>query len=173
MIYTGYISILISILIFYYLVDTIIRKVGVQSSISASFYELDKKGKLLFKVSLIFFPIFLLFGFLLLNYEPFMQGRFLETVLIFFSCMGTSFVGVSAAFRDKPITNTFHLAGVWSSVIIGHAYLIYTEQYDLVVISIIGLFISHRYTKKPTFYDEIVVFCTITYGIIRNSFYLF
>lgn len=168
MVIAGYICILLSILIFYYLIDTIIRLVGIQKSISFSFYELKEKGFII-TFSLVSFSMLLLLGFLLLNYHLFELKEYRDILLIFFACTGISFTGAAAAYKKNRITNIFHLVGVGFGVLLGYAFLAFNLQYDLIVLSVIGVFLSHRYTKNPLFYDEIIAYCFIVYGIIRVS----
>ena len=166
---SAYILISISIILFFNMVDTIIKRIGIQSSISYSYYKL-KANKWLITFSLVSFSMFLLLGYCLLNYNLLEEGNYRDILFIFFACLGICYTGAAAAYKKDSLTNTFHLVGVYIGVALGYLYLGFNFQFHLIAISMTGVFFSHRYSKENyTFYDEIIAFTAIVYGILENS----
>lgn len=166
---TAYILISIAILLFFNLVDTIIKRIGIQSSISFSYYKL-KYRKWLVTFSLVSFSMFLLLGYVLLNYELLETGKYRDILFIFFACLGICYTGSAAAYKKNTVTNTFHMAGVIGGVICGYLYLGFNLQFHLIGLSMGGVFLSHRYSpENKTFYDEVIAFVAIVYGILENA----
>ncbi len=147
---------IIQLVVFLLYVGFIIKRYGVLPSISDSWYVLPLRQQFLFTLFTwgIGIPM-LLYG----------------NVWFFLSGSGLSFVGAATAFKDKiGLTKEFHYGGAVLGILgalIGIA-VEYTNYLPLIWFIFLAISIQVSYMKKKIWWQEIVAFLLILFGIIAQ-----
>lgn len=141
LVYVGYISIVY----------------GVQTSISESYYCLNKKSAIL-----IFCLTFWMFSIPITILA--------ETGLLFFSGTFISLVGASPAFKSHELQRSVHRIGAYGGIIFGMASLIFDYEMWYMVILFIIISINLMFICRNTFiwWVEVAAFLVIEFSLLIN-----
>ena len=125
----------------------IIKKYGIQESVSNSYYKLPEKQRWIFTIALWSFA----FPAIVLGVE--------KSGLAFLAGTGICFVGAAPAFRGDKMEETVHIAGALAGVIGGLLFMIFTGLWWLAVITLaVMAFIKLSAIQNKTWWLELAAF---------------
>ena len=155
------ISIILSIFVFVIYIEYIIKKYGIQDSISASYYCLPLNRQFLFTAFCWFYTTPILLGF--------------TTPLLFLAVACVAMVGAAAAFRGDELINRLHMSCAFGSVVFLQSSIIFDFKcYYISLISILvsgGLFLLRSKIKNAVWWAEtinyVAIISTLIYSVIK------
>lgn len=142
----------------------IVKKYGVQKSISDSYYRLSKGEKYLFFFALVGTSLSFILGWIIKH--P--TGK-LSNILIFLAGSFICFVGAASEFKGRKLTETVHYIGATGGYILGYAFIVSVYKWDSLWFIIPSLLLiglaKHHYSRV----DNAEYHTTFTYNYVSNE----
>lgn len=139
----------------------VVKKYGIQESVSNSYYKLPEKQRWIFTIALWSFA----FPAIVLGVE--------KSGLAFLAGAGIMFVGAAPAFRGDKMEETVHVTGALTGVIGGLIFMIVTGLWTVAVVTLaVMAFIKLSNVQNKTWWLELAAFYgySIAVGILNFNY---
>ena len=127
----------------------VVKKYGIQESVSNSYYKLPEKQRWVFTIALWMFA----FPAIVLGVE--------HSGLAFLAGAGICFVGAAPAFRGDKMEESVHVAGALTGVIGGILFMVVTGLWWMALITVTLIAIASfckPFKQNKTWWNELIAF---------------